>query len=385
MAVNRMAIYIIVATLVSVALTIIAIVISYKKTFKYAFSPQQYYSKTQLLQFSSDGKTLGAYPVPLRSITANAFTASPNAVVRMDDTTIVIPQTTFQRQVINTPAHYGYATGIYSIDDTSTSQAQCDVACFTDPYCHSCSYDPKMGCMKSVMNAKILLKYFASDLVNNSPFTSDPNSEVHFIVRSPTLLTGLTSSTCDCNTLCSVSQIGSEGSYSLGTVTSTGQFLPSGQLTTNDAMTRLLSWQETRFCGSNPSAAACPAFDGTPISSSLLDSWVTGGSQTPTLFQSLKLLDLYSSGELMQAQALANAKSAYKNQQSDFFTMFSHAVDHKVCVCVQDATRKVVPMDPLLWNIQSYTCPFRLPDVEDFDPKSILTDQPTFNPHNTFL
>lgn len=306
-----------------------------------------------------------------------AFTTSIDSTVTFDTTTYNVPLAAFRQQstaALVVPAHYGYSTGVYAIDSSTTSQSACDAACIADPYCHSCSYDTiSRLCSKSTLNAKLFLKYFAKTPTTNSPLETSSTSDVHFILRTPSLMTGATISTCDCNTLCST-----QGSYALGTLDTNGRFFASGQLSTNDVMTRMLAWKELNFCnGSN-----CPPFNGVPVTSAALDTWALGGAAPANV--STNLNSIYSQEELASVVSLANAKRSYGVGQSDFFTMLSHAVDHKVCACISDPMRKPLPLPDTVRSIQPFTCPFRVPDVEDFDPHSIVTDTPSFNPQTIF-
>jgi hypothetical protein len=381
---------IIAAILAAIVVLCVVVVLAKKYPIHKSTTAQMYKSNQPFLNFSSNGATATVAPVSLRNLSsANAFTASNTSVLAFDDQILTVPNTTFTSQKTTTPSHYGYTTGVYAISTSPKNQSDCDTDCKNDPYCHSCSFNPSVGgCAKSVMSAKIMLKYFASDLHTLSPFVASPTSELHFILRSPTMLTGLSASMCDCNTLCSLDRINlnpaAQGGYALGTLSSGGVFIPSGQITSNDATTRLLSWKDTQFCNGAPTAPSCPPFNGVPISSSDLDAWLTNGT-APAYAGGKQLLDIFKPQDVDAMRSLANAKIAYNAQQSDFFSMFQHAVDHKICMCVADETRKSIPMDDTVWNVQSHFCRFRLPDAEDYDPRSILTDQASFNPRNAYL
>jgi len=131
----------------------------------------------------------------------------------------------------------GVSTAVYSASP-STGPDACAAACLADPHCRAFSFQKGAAqsdyCLLSAIHPQLLLDGTAPALVR------DTKASVGVMYRGLRLLSGMHSSACDCNTLCSLVGDDTSGSLALGTYTSSGVFAARSDLVAGMPYLRLL-------------------------------------------------------------------------------------------------------------------------------------------------
>lgn len=318
--------------------------------------------------------------------------------------------------------HYGFYTGVYGVDTAPQDSAACIAACAADPFCHSCEFAADKGCLKSALRPQVVLKYFARDLLDRSPFQAG-GTGVHLLVRDPFITTDLHASACDCNTLCSLAAVQGEayphdGATALGFLTGRGHFhAGAGDLAAARLTTRLMEWQSAHFC--DDIVIACPPRAEAPTFLQDLANMISHDLRFYTttdymlknfpirMLTSVSLTNVNASEDAAAAAAVTTITPTSETNDGpivdtavaiehyniarakNVVDKFHAAEGAKVCVCVGDPTGPSLDIGPTTalpsLDYSVFACPMRVPAVYDYDLNAFATGGPSRDPRVHFV